>query len=96
MNKTDRSFTVSGKSGGRYISKSPMAAAKKAFTQKCKKANKKGVCSFDITLRETTQGSKQKVYKYKIKRTKLKTPLKIKLGKNDVIIKYKVVAKSMK
>ena len=95
MNKTDRSFTVSGKSGGRYISKTPAGAAKKAFTQKCKKTNKKGVCSFEITLRETTQGSKQKVYKYKIKRTKLKTPLKVKFGKNDVTIKFKVSAKSM-
>jgi len=69
---------------------------KKHLHKNVKKANKKGVCSFEITLRETTQGSKQKVYKYKIKRTKLKTPLKVKLGKNDVIIKFKVVAKSMK
>ena len=96
MDKTDRSFTITGKSGGRYISKTPAGAAKKAFTQKCKKSNKKGVCSFDITLKETTQGSKNKTYKYKIKRTKLKTPLKVKLGKNDVIIKFKVSSKSMK
>ena len=76
-----RSFTVthildrSGKIdseylGGRYISSQPSAAAKKAAHKICQSKGTKGSCSFIIFLKETTQGSSKKTYKYKVKRIK--------------------------
>lgn len=98
MKKEDRSFAlVSIKSKktdgqvGRYISKSPMAAAKKAFNKHIKK-----VGSSTVIIRETTAGSKHKEYKYTIKRVKLSPPLIVKLGGKDIEIKYKTIAKSSK
>ena len=60
-------FKVDGESvdlgeGGRYtvsMKASPSDAAKKAFSSLCRKLKKTG---FTFTIRETTQGSKKKVY----------------------------------
>lgn len=54
--------------GGRYISDSPMAAAKKAFSKACQYDSAKGKCSMVIAIRETTAGSSHKTYEYKASR----------------------------
>ena len=62
-------------SKGRYLSSNPGSAAKKAFTRLCNLKNIKGKCTFIVTIKETTKGSKGKEFTYKIERTKLKKPL---------------------
>lgn len=57
-------------SGGRYISASPSSAAKKAFTNIYNSLNTNGKMSLIITIRETTQDSNKKLYKYKVSRVK--------------------------
>ena len=75
MESGDRSFTViamakSGKklrvSGGRYISKTPASAAKKAFSQYYRDHKKSGRFSLEVHLKETTQNSSGKIFKYNI------------------------------
>ena len=81
----NRFFTVShinGKlvqtgEGGRYTVKpgqSPGDAARRAFTQVCRK--QKNRSNKTITLRETTQGSSKKEYSYNCKMVKLSKPRK--------------------
>ena len=79
MESGDRSFTVvalykSGKklkmSGGRYIGKTPSSAAKKAFSQYYRTHKTSGRFSLEIHLRETTQNSSDKIFKYKISKVK--------------------------
>ena len=74
--------------GGRYTG-DPYSAAKKMARQACKK--QKSCQVLHITLRETTSGSDKSEYTYKIKRTKLKKPIKykIKKGNKTITIKYK-------
>ncbi|AII17052.1 hypothetical protein JO84_gp074 [Aureococcus anophagefferens virus] len=98
-----RSFTlisVKGKEGkiadNRFISSTPSGAAKKMFTKICRDKSIKGPCEFVIKLKETTQGSANKVYKYDLKRVKLKKPLIIKRGTAQIKIEYKSEIKSVK
>ena len=98
-----RSFTViqvqrssgqkkgSSNEGGRYMSKTPSGAAKKAFTRLCRESKVKGVCTFIVSLRETTAGSAKKVFKYKLQRKLKKKPVELQ-GRT---IKYDIMAKSM-
>jgi len=77
---------------GRYISSTPIGAAKKAFTKICGRRKK-----LRISLRETTQGSNKKEFTYKISREKLKKPVVRFSGTpNEFQIKYKIQAKSFK
>lgn len=57
---------------GRYISSTPMGAAKKAFTKLCNSRSKK---ILRITIQESTSQSNGKQFSYQIQRTKLKTPI---------------------
>ena len=86
MKEGYRSFTIvkmnsrmklKSKTGGRYISRSSKNAAIKAFNRECRESKIRGQCTFTIVLRETTQGSKKNKYTYKMKRIKLKKPIKI-------------------
>ena len=81
-----RHFTVvmGGKEHGLYVSSTPSSAAKKAVTKLCA-ANKGKKVEFSI--REITQGSKNKPYEGHIE--KLKEPIELK-GR---VIKYKPVAR---
>jgi len=96
----DRSFTVSNssikESGGRYISKTPSAAAKKAasklFAKKDKDAkNKTNSVKFD--LRESTRGSDKKVYTYTAVREKLPKQTTRVINGVEIVNKYKIVLK---
>ena len=50
-------------SHGRYISKDPHSAAKKAGSSLLRKSGEKGPKSLRVTIQETTQGSNKKIYK---------------------------------
>ena len=79
---------------GRYLSANPGSAAKKAFTRLCNLKNIKGKCTFVVTIKETTSGSKGKEFTYKIERTKLKKPLVMMEGTdNEFKIEYETKAK---
>jgi hypothetical protein len=61
----------------RLTGNSAQRAAMKALTGLCKVKKIKGQCALYIEMRETTQGSKHKIYAYKCKRVKKDTPLVI-------------------
>jgi len=83
-------FTIKG-SGGRYISKEPEGAARKAFSRLCHRKRIRGQCAMIITVQEMTQGSNGKTWTYKLTREKLATPIEL----NGRKIEYRPVAKAM-
>ena len=62
---------------GRYVSKNPMGAAKKAFSAYCRRQSKKGRCAASLGLKETTKGSAKKVRYYAAHRRSLKPRVKV-------------------
>ena len=88
-----RSFTIidfpaNGKTYGRYKSDSPKRAAQKAFTQlsrmiDLKNSNKKNLLVFSI--KETTNNSNNKQYKYVGTRVELHEPVVIKKNGKMII-----------
>lgn len=97
MNSGDRSFTVDAfyKSGrrlsgnvGRYISETPARAAQKAFSQYYQSHPKIGR-TLEIHIRETTSGSKHKIFKYIV--SKVKTDVSV--VRDGVTIQYKYKTK---
>lgn len=66
-----------GDYSGRYTSRTPDSAAKKALRQLCTVKNIKGRCTLYIEIRETTQGSDHKLYGYHVKRVKLNKPIEL-------------------
>ena len=55
-------------SGGRFLSETPAGAARKAFSKAYHSINATGPLSLKIHIRETTRGSANKIYKYKVTR----------------------------
>lgn len=97
-----RSFTVDsahrmGKklrvSGGRYLSDTPAAAAKKAFSKICQAKNIKGPCSMKIHIHETTAGSDKKEYAYKVSRVSDRK--EVERGNEVVVYRYSIKVKSI-
>lgn len=89
MSSSKRHFTavIGKKEQGIYISSSPSSAARKAVSKLCADDKKKKV---EFYMRETTQGSKKKVYGLYVGYIeKLKEPIELK-GR---VIRYKPVAK---
>lgn len=76
---------------GRYTSKTPAGAAKKAGTRLLKMKKQQ---STTITVRETTAGSKKKVYVYTVKIVPERKQV-IRDGKR-IVYKYKTVIKAKK
>ncbi len=83
-------FTVKG-STGRYVSKDPEGAARKAFSRLCHRKRIRGQCAMIITVQEMTQGSNGKTFTYKLNREKLATPVEL----NGRVIHYRPVAKAL-
>jgi hypothetical protein len=83
-------FAIKG-SGGRYISKEPEGAARKAFSRLCHRKRIRGQCAMIITVQELTQGSNGKTWTYRLNREKLATPIEL----NGRIIEYRPVAKAV-
>jgi hypothetical protein len=92
-----RSFTVShsdvGVTGGRYISKEPLNAAKKAARVIFGKTTKK---SIRLTIKETTRGSAGKEFVYTATKAKLDKPVTRFEGDKDreYIITHRVEVKA--
>jgi len=95
MESGDRSFTVtsikkSGRSiktdGGRYISKIPSSAAKKAFSQYYRQHKRKGSFSLEIHIKETTQNSSGKTFKYRV--SKVSEHNEIERGGETIVYNY--------
>ena len=80
---------------GKAQTRGPKDKASFAFSEICKKNNKKGECSYKFAIQETTRGSNKKVYHYEGKRVKLTKPIVLELkdkktGKvKNVVKKYK-------
>jgi hypothetical protein len=101
-----RSFTVvdvathSGRTkgkanlGGRFVSRTPASAAKKAATQICRESKIKGQCALDVTIQETTRGSLNKTYTYSVKR--VKDPVTVERNGVEITYKYRTVVKAKK
>lgn len=81
---------------GRYISKTPLGAAKKAFNELCRVKDIRGLCSFYVTVKETTLNSKNKEFMYKLNRNKLDEPVVLLAGKpGEYKVEYSISAKSV-
>jgi hypothetical protein len=87
--------TVKGEKnlGGHFVNSTPVEAAKKAASKICAMSKIHGRCTLVITIRETTRDSKNKEYKYKVKR--VKNVQKIKINDKELTFKYNVVAESL-
>lgn len=97
MEDGKRSFTIEDSSvdvtGGRYISKTPAAAAKKAAHQLFKA--KPGHKSIKIVIKETTSASAHKFYYYHAKKVMYSQPYPTrKIGDNIVTFKHEYVVES--
>ena len=92
---TDTNDKEKGKKnlGGRYVSKSPDAAARKSANRICRKSKTKGRCSLKVTVQETTKGSKHKEFTYKV--TRKFDPVKVIVNGEEVVYKYKTKVTSM-
>lgn len=94
-----RSFTIESISktkggrvnytGGRFISETPSASAKKAFSKAYHHLNAKGPLSLKIKIRETTQGSAHKTFDYRVTRK----AEKVEVERDGEIIVYNFTTK---
>ncbi|NBP00215.1 MAG: hypothetical protein EBU90_08830 [Proteobacteria bacterium] len=74
--------------GGRFISDTPAGAARKAFSHAAR-TRKTGRLSLEIHMRETTQGSVHKIYKYQVRRV----PNRSEIEHDGTSIVYKFTTK---
>jgi hypothetical protein len=79
---------------GRYVSRTPLGAVKKAATKVCRSSKIKGQCTLDITIKETTSGSKGKSYSYTVKR--VKDPKTVVRDGVEITYKYNTIVKAKK
>ena len=83
--------------GGRYISRTPVGAAKKAFSEHCRTKRIRGVCTLNVVVKETTQGSKHQLFAYRLNRHRLKKPIILQEGTpQEYVVEYQSTAKSVK
>ncbi len=79
--------------GGRYKSSSASSAASKAFSQVIRKKGILGRVTLEIHMRETTQGSMKKIFKYKVSRVNNSTEQVI--NGETIIFKYTTKVRSI-
>lgn len=86
-------FAIRGDTG-RYISRDPRGAAKKAFSRLCRVKRIRGQCAMYLGVRETTQGASNpdKVFTYKLRRFLLPEPVEVRPG---VVREYGTSIKSV-
>jgi hypothetical protein len=93
---SDNTYTIAGSTigfdGGRYKSKTPSAAAKKAGTRLFKEAEskKKKINEIKFFLRQTTRGSKHNIYQYHVIRKKLATPSVVTIGDKKIVYNFEI------
>jgi len=56
--------------GGVFHNETPVGAARKAASKICSMSKIRGRCTLIITVQETTRGSLNKIYRYKVTRIK--------------------------
>jgi hypothetical protein len=78
---------------GKAQTRGPKDKASIAFSEICKKNNKKGECSYKFAIQETTRGSNKKVYHYEGKRVKLAKQIVLELKDKKTGEVKKVVKK---
>jgi hypothetical protein len=76
------------KTSGRYISKTPSSAAKKAARRLFKE--KRGSRNITFMIRKTTRGSKREIYQYSADLEVLRTPIVVNKDGNKIVIKNKI------
>lgn len=81
------------KTGGVFRG-TPAAAAKKVGSQVCRKS--RGKCVVKVAIRETTQGSDKKVFKYSVTRKRLAQPMGLLLGGVPIVKHFKTEVKAIK
>ena len=99
MDKQDRSFTIISINklngtkvkydGCRFISTTPSASAQKAFTKAYHHLKGKGSMSLNIEMKETTQGSLNKTYKYRV----TKKSEVVEVERDGVLVTYNFTTK---
>ncbi len=82
------------KIGGRYVNKTPLNAAKKAFNH-ILRDNKTKQISFAIEIRETTKNSNYEIYKYVLTRKLKKTPITVNKDGKNIVYHYDVFSKEL-
>lgn len=80
--------------GGRYVSRTPLGAVKKAASRICRNSKIKGRCTIDITIRETTQGKDGKTFTYVVKR--VKDPKTVVRDGVEITYNYRTIVKAKK
>lgn len=89
-------YELPGKTkSGKPQTMGPKDKASTAFSEICKKNNKKGECSYKFSIQETTRGSNKKVYHYEGKRVKLDKPIVLEL-KDKKLAKLKKFLKNIR
>ncbi len=83
-------------SGGRYVGRTPMQAAKKTFTQLARKVCGGEACDFTFTIQESTQGSDKKQFSYTGERVELEEPQTINRAGAEYAIRFKNNVKAVK
>ena len=103
VKKKNRSFKVKlsddGELYGRYNGDSPYQAANKALSEIIRnkvKANEKVDGDITFYLVESTKGSAKKSHQYVGKRVQLDTPVKYKVGDQEIIKNFKNILKKVK
>ena len=82
--------------GGRYVARSPAAAARKALSYHCAVKRIRGRCALYIKVKETTRGSKRKNFIYKASRILLTSPIVRFSGKaNEFKVHYATEVKAV-
>lgn len=103
VKKKNRSFKVKlsdeGELYGRYNGDSPYQAANKALSEIIRnkvKANEKVDGDISFFLVESTKGSQKKMHQYVGKRVQLETPVKYKVGDQEIVKNFKNILKKVK
>lgn len=78
---------------GRYLSSTPSGAAKKVFSQVLKTCAPEDTKSMEIHIKETTQNSLKKDYKYRVYREEVNKMVMI-CGK-EVFYRYKTLTRAL-
>lgn len=85
--------------GGRYKSKNPMSAGRKAASRLFKKAEKspkyRSLKKITFCIREATQGSDKKTFDYEATRVRLAKPLVRVIDGVEIVNKFKTVVKAV-
>jgi hypothetical protein len=79
--------------GGRFLSETPSASAKKAFTKAYHHLKASGPLTLKISIRETTQNSLHKIYDYKV--TKKAAHVEVEINGETIVYNFTTKIKSI-